>query len=126
MQPRAEGKRYFDNAELSACGRDDVEQDLETLHRKRRRKLLEAVAAEHEEAAHRIGDLDMQQLPGDVGRKHAAAEARAAEAAGVATADIAAADHKLGLPCLQNLEHLRQTGFVMLKIGVHHRDIRRG
>ena len=125
MLPRAERKRHLDHAEFSAGGRHDIEQDLEPLHRQRRRKLLEPFAPDHEEPAHRVGDFDMQQLLCDVGRKYAAAKARAPETPGVAATDITAADHEFGLPRLQQREHLWELCFVVLKIGVHHRDVGR-
>src|SRR5690349_18647116 len=56
MLPRAEGVGNLHRAQLAVCGGDDVEQDLEALRREVWRQLLEAVAADREEAAHGIGD----------------------------------------------------------------------
>lgn len=125
MQPRSERVGNFDHAQLAVRGRDDIEQDLEALHRQFRRKLLEAVAADHEEAAHRIGDLDAQQPLRQRGGEFAGATTLAIEAVGIAAVDIAAADHELRLAPLQQAEHLRQLRFVVLQVGVHHRDARR-
>ena len=101
MQARAEGVGNFDRAQLAARGRDDVEQDLEALRGKLRRQLLEAVAADHEEAAHGIGDLDAEHALGDFGRQRTGAGALLVETVGAAALDIAAADHEFGLAALQ-------------------------
>ena len=62
---------------------------------------LEAVGADHEEAAHGIGDGNAEHAPGDGGRKGAGARPALVETVGAAALDIAAADHELGLPALQ-------------------------
>ena len=121
MQPRAEGVGNFLDAQLAARGGDDIEQDLEALRRELRRQLLEAIAADHEEAAHGIGDLDPQHALGHFGGERAGAGALPVEAVGAAAFDVAAADHEIGLAALQQRQHLRQLGLVMLQVGVDHR-----
>ena len=123
MLARAEGEGNFDGPQLALRGGHDIEQDLEALGGELRRQLLEAVAADHEEAAHGIGDLDLQHAPGDFGCQRADAGALLVEAVGAAALDIAAADHEFRLTALQQGDHLRQLRFVVLQIGVHHRRI---
>lgn len=95
------------------------------MHRQLRRDLLEAIAADHEESAHRIGDLDAQQPLGNHGGEFAEPATLPIEAVRAAAFDIAAADHQFGLPALQQSEHLRQLRVVMLQVRIHDRDIRR-
>jgi hypothetical protein len=76
-------------------------------------------------AAHRIGNIDMQQLLCDRRREHAPPKARAVEITGVATADIATTDDKFSLLGLQQRKHLRKLRFVVLQISIHHRYERR-
>ena len=81
--------------------------------------------ADHEEAAHGIGDGNRERAPGDGSCKGAGARPAPVETVGAAAFDIAAADHELGLPALQQREHLRQLRLVMLQVGVHHGGIGR-
>ena len=125
MESRAERIGHLDGLQLATGGRDDVEQDLEALRRKRRRELLKAVAADHEKAAHGIGDLDAQHALCHFRRKGAGAGPVLIETIGAAALDIAAADHELGGAALQQRQHLWQLRLVMLKVGIHHRGIGR-
>ena len=118
---RAEGEGNFLDPQFAARGGDDIEQDLEALGGELRRQLLEAIAADHEEAAHGIGDLDPQHALGDFGGELAGACPLLVKTVGAAAFDIAAADHEIELAALQQRQHLRQLGFVMLQIGVDHR-----
>ena len=68
--------------------------------------------------------LTCSSAPCDFGRERAGAGALAIETGGAAAFDVAAADHELRLTALQQREHLRQLGFVMLQVGVHHRRVR--
>ena len=120
VQPCAERVWNFHGAQPAAGGRDDIEQDLEALGRKLRGQLFEAVAPDHEEAAHRVGDLDPQQPFCHPGGQRAGAGPLPVEAVGAAAFDIAAADHELGRAGLQQLKHLRQLGLVVLQVGVDH------
>ena len=123
MLARAEGEGNFDRPQLALRRGHDIEQDLEALGGELRRQLLEAVAADHEEAAHGIGDLDLQHAPGNLGCQRACTGALLVEAVGAAALDIAAADHEFRLTALQQGDHLRQLRFVVLQIGVHDRRI---
>lgn len=123
MLARTESVGNFDGAQLALRGRDDVEQDLEALGREFGRQLLEAIAANHEEAAHGIGDLDLQRPPGDLGCKLTGPCPLLVETVGATALDIAAADHEFRLAAPQQRDHLRQLGFVMLQIGVDHSRI---
>ncbi len=125
MQPRAEAVGNFLHPQRAARGGDDIEQYLEPLRRELRRQLLEAIAADHEEAAHRIGDLHPQHPLGNFGGERAGAGALLVEAVGAAALDIAAADHEIGRAGLQQRQHFRQLRLVMLQVGVDHGDIRR-
>ena len=121
MQPRAEGVGNFLDAKIAARGGDDIEQDLETLGRELRRQLLELVPADHEEAAHGIGDLDPQHAFCDFGGERAGAGALLVKTVGAAAFDIAAADHEIGLAALQQRQHFRKLRLVMLQVGVDDR-----
>ncbi|GCC47364.1 hypothetical protein chiPu_0031656, partial [Chiloscyllium punctatum] len=94
MLAGAESVGNLDGAQLALRRRDDVEQDLEALGRELRRELLEAVPADHEEAAHGIGDLDLQRAARDLGGEGAGAGALLVEAVGLVALDVAAADHE--------------------------------
>ena len=98
---RAERERHLDGAQLAFRGGDDVEQDLEALRGELRRQLFEAIPADHEEAAHGIGDLDPQHAFGHFSCKRTGAGALPVETVGAAAFDIAAADHEVGLASLQ-------------------------
>ena len=87
--------------------------------------MLEAVAADHEEAAHGILDLDPEHALGDFGRQLTGAGALLVETVGAAALDIAAADHEVEFATLQQLQHGRQLRLVMLQIGVDHGGARR-
>ena len=52
-----------------AAGGGDVEQDLESHRRQARRDFFQAVAAHHEEAAHRIAEIGAHQPVGQPGRQ---------------------------------------------------------
>ena len=125
MQPRAESEGNFLDPQRATRGGDDVEQDLESLRGELRRELLEAIAADHEEAAHRIGDSDPQHALCHFGGKRTGAGALPVETVGAAALDIAAADHKVEVTGLQQCQHPGELGFVMLQVGVDHRGIGR-
>jgi hypothetical protein len=107
MQPRTERVGNFLDAQIAARGGNDIKQDLEALRGELRRQLFEAIAANHEEAAHGIGDLDAQHSPGDFGGKGADAGPLLVETICAAARDIATADHKVGFSTLQQRQHLR-------------------
>ena len=121
MQPRAEGVGHLGDPQIAARRRHHVEQDLEALDRELRRQLFETIAADHEEAAHRVGDLDAQHALRDGGGELAGAEPLAVETVGAAAVDVAAADHQFGGARFDQAEHLRQLRFVMLQVAVDHR-----
>ena len=125
MQPRAEGKRNFLDPQFAARGGDDIEQDLEALRGELRRQLFEAIAADHEEAAHGIGDLDAQHALCHLGGELTGAGALLVETVGAAALDIAAADHEIGPAGLEQPQHFRQLRLVMLQVGVDHCGARR-
>ncbi len=83
-----------------------------------RGEFFEAIAPDHEEAAHGIGDLDLQHALGDSGREHTGAGPLAIETVRTAAFDIATADHEIELAALQEPEHLRQLRLVVLEVGV--------
>ncbi len=125
MQARAEHIRNFFCPQRAARSGDHIEQDLEALGREVRRELFELVAADHEEAAHRIGNLNAQQDPRQRGGELAEAEALLIETVSAAAVDIAAADHNISLAPLDQAEHLRQLRFVVLHIAVDDGGARR-
>ena len=106
VQPRTEPVGNFLDAQIAARGGDDIEQDLEALGGELRRQLFEAIPADHEEAAHGIGDLDPQHAFGDFSCKRADAGPLLVKTLGAAARDIAAADHEVGLSTLQQRQHL--------------------
>src|SRR4029077_4551686 len=120
VQARAERVGNFLDPQTAAGAGDDIEQNLETLRGKLRSQLLKAVPADHEEAAHGIGDLHAQQAPGGFGRERARPCPLLVEAFGAAALDVAAADHKIEVAALQEREHFRKLGLVVLQVGIYH------
>src|ERR1700687_3861459 len=114
MQPRAESVGNFPDAQIVARGGDDIEQDLEALRGELRRQLLEAIAANHEEAAHGIGDLDPQYASCDLGGELTGAGALLVKPVGAAAFDVAAADHEVGFARLGAPPAFSQARFVLL------------
>ena len=81
--------------------------------------------ADHEKAAHGIGDLDPQHAFCNLGGEHAGAGARLVETVGAAAFDITTADHEVALAGLQQGQHLRQLRLVVLQVGIDHRGVGR-
>ena len=123
VQPRAERVGDFLDAKRAVGGCHHIEQDLESLRRQLRREFLEALAADHEEAAHGIGNLDPQHTLGHLGRERAGASPLTVETIRAAALDVAAADHEIEFATLQQREHFRQLRLVVLQIGVDHRRV---
>src|SRR5205823_8961124 len=111
--------------QLATSGGDDVEQYLEALRRKLRRQLFEPVTADHEEAAHGIGDFDAEHALCNLGGKHAGAGALLVKAVGAAALNVTAANYQFRLPALREREHFWQLRLVMLQIGIDHGRIGR-
>ena len=90
------------------------------------RDLVEPVAAHHEKAGHGIGERRAHQPVGQPGRQPRNRAAAFGKAGGAAACDIAGARHQIGLAACEPGQHGGQHFFIMLQIGVDHRDIRRG
>lgn len=95
------------------------------MHRQLWCQLLEPVAADHEEAAHRIGDLDPEHLLRHLGRQRTGAGTLLVEAFALVALDVAAADDEVGLIACEQQQHLRQLCLVVLEVGVDHGGERR-
>ena len=107
----------------AAGGGDDVEQDLVALLGEPAHGAVEGGALQHEEAAHRIGQLAaLQHQAREPGRHQADATAPLVPIADPALGGIARADHDIGLVPAQDLQHRRELPLVVLQVGVHHRD----
>ena len=113
--PRRRGRR-----------REKVEQDLESLPGHTTQGGFEYLAAAHEEAAQRIGNISLANDAGEARRRPAYPHAAAVPSANPAARDIATADHQISRAAVEGFQHLRQQPLVMLQIGVHDGDIRRG
>src|SRR5258706_10356387 len=118
VQPRAEAVGNFLDPQIAVRGGDEIEQNLEALGGELRRQLFEAIPADHEEAAHWIGDLDPQHALGHFGCKRTGAGPLLVKTVGAAALDIAAAYHKVGFATLQQRQHDRQLRLVMLQVGI--------
>ena len=119
----AEGRWQLDRAQAAARRRQDVEQDLETLRRERRRDRLERIAPDHEMPAHRVGELDAEQETHHRIRSAADAGALLRKAGGGPAIEIAAGHRDIGASGAQGIQHGNEQPLVMLKVGVHHRDV---
>ena len=115
----------FDGAQTAATGRQDVEQDLEALRGQRRRQRFENIAPDHEMTAHRIGEIDPEHQTHQPVRPPADARTLLGKASRRAAVEIAAGDGEIGAPAAQAIEHANEQAFVMLQIGIHHRDVAR-
>ena len=62
----------------------------------------------------------------ELGRERARALALRRPVADAAAGDVTAADNDIAVPVAERGEHLRQDRFVVLQVGIHHRDIGRG
>ena len=120
MQTRAEAVGNFLHAQIAPRGGDEIEQDLETLRRELRGQFFEAVAPDHEKAAHGIGDPDPQHALCYFSCDRAGARALLIETLGAAAFDVTAAHHEVGSADIQQAEHFRQLGLVMLQVGIDH------
>ena len=120
--PRPEDIRDFDGLQPAARREHDIDQDLEALGRKTRRQSRDRLALEHEEAAHGIADGRPGDLAKEPGAELAQLLARRRQAdRGIGVGD-ARSDREIAAPLDESGVHLRQDGFVMLKIAVDHRD----
>ena len=87
-------------------------------------RVVEDLALQREETAHRIGDLSAddegREMSGDAaGERPPGRESTFA----AAVAHEPAADHDIGLVVLQLSHHGGEDGFVMLEVGIHDRDV---
>ena len=76
-----ETRRGLDDLQAAAGGQHDVDEDLEAVGRKPRREARDDLAANHEEAAHRIADRDPGHAAEEPGAEVAQLLARRREAA---------------------------------------------
>ncbi len=88
-----------------------------------RHRGLQGVAAYHEKAAHGVFEVHLQKQPGQLGRQVARLQPLRGPIAGAAAGHEAAADHQIQAVLAQGRQHVRQQGFVMLQVGVDHRDV---
>ena len=123
--PRPSRETSADLAHRQAArrGEQDVEQDLEALAGHVRRHRLEQRPAQHEIAAHRIGQLRAQHPAGQgdagVGQSEPPPVRKPRS---VASRGKAAGDHDVGAGLLQQRQHLRQPGLVVLQVAVDDGD----
>ena len=105
---------------------DDVEQNLEALPGQPAHARVERVCPDHEEPTHRIADL-LPAHDAAQARGHSTHESpRLVPLADRAALRIAGGDHQLRPLDLQGSQHCRDPAFVVLQIGVHHHEHRRG
>ena len=119
---RAEDVRDLDDFQAAAAGEDDVDENLEAVGRKPRREARDDLAADHEEAAHRIADRGAGQAPKEPGAEVAQLLARRREAARRRRVGDARADGQIAARGRERFVHFRQDRFVVLQIAVDHRD----
>ena len=113
----------LDDLQPPAGRQHDVDQDLEPVRRQARRKLRDRLAADHEEAAHRIADRHSRQQAEEPRAELAELLARRRQAARRGLVGDPRADRQLALARDQRGVHLRQDLFVVLQVAVDHRDV---
>ena len=98
---------------------EQVEQDLEADARHPGAHAVdEAVVPDHEEAAHRIVQLDLERPAAQARRRPADRGPRRAPGADGAVLDVATADDDVELAVGHQLDHARQQRLVVLVVGV--------
>ncbi len=117
--------RQLDNAQAAGCGRQNVEQNLETLRGNLRRQRLEGVAPDHEMTTHRIGEIDAEQTPHQHVGEMTGAGALFGKSGGGAAAEIAARHDEVASAATQPIAHGGKQFLVVLQVGIHDRDIAR-
>ena len=125
MQAGLEDVRHLANPERLGRRRKDVEENLEALVRKPRRELVDDIAADREEAAHRVGERRLEQPSARTRWRRGSRRAGPGSARPVVgRVDVAARHHHIGLPGAEDREHLPEAGLVVLQVGVDQRDDR--
>ena len=119
---RAKDVGRFDDLEAAAGGQHDIDEDLEAVGRKPRREPRDDVAADHEEAAHRIADRDPGHAAEEPGAEVAELLARRRQAARRRLVGDARADREIAAARRERFVHFRQDRFVVLQVAVDHRD----
>src|SRR6266404_7747362 len=87
--------------------REKIKQNLEALPRQPPHRRLECLAADHEEAAHRVGDVGLADDAADAGGELADADPPAAQLAEIAARRVPASDREVVGAGAQRLEHAR-------------------
>ena len=125
MQPLAEAQRHLGKSERPGGGREQVEQDLEPLAGQRAHRRGKGVALDHEEPAHGVGQIGLDDEPAQPAGDIADDNPRALPIADAAGISVAAGDDDIEALRPDLRQHLRQQRFVVLKIAVHDSNIRR-
>ena len=123
VQTFAKHEWQFGDPQAAMRRRHDVEQDLEPLRRQPRRQRLEAVAPHHEEAAHRVAEIDAEEASRERARPAARAFTVGGQARGGTAGEISAGDDEIDVASAQAVEHGDEQCLVVLQVGVHHGDI---
>ena len=90
-------------------------------------RLLERLAPERKKAAHWISDRNLHYRTPNTSGEIAQPRAVTVPGANAPLLDIATADHRIDHRlALQRIKHAWQQPLVMLEVGVHYRDVRRG
>jgi hypothetical protein len=82
-------------------------------------------AAAHEKAAQRVGNIGLADKVRETRRDPAYADAAATPIAETPASHIAAPDYQIDGAALERLQHARQQPLIVLKIGIHYRDVGR-
>ena len=106
--PLAEHIGRLDDLQLAGRGEDEVDEDLEAVRRQTRREPGDDLAPRHEEAAHRVGDVDAGDAAKEPGAEIAELLARRREAAGRRFVGDARADGEVAFARGERRVHFRQ------------------
>ena len=103
----------------------DIQQDLVAGAGQAPDRRVEGVPLQHEEAAHRVGDLGAQHEARQPRGHIADQPPRLAPVAGAACPRVARADHDIAVGLTEPPQHLGELALVVLQVGVHDGDIGR-
>ena len=107
---------------LAVHRQEEVQKDLEALAGKVLHGTLQECPLEHEKTAHRVGEFGLGQPVGNTGGKAADGDPGRRQVAGAALGHVAAVRNQLDVAFLQEFQHRREPGLVVLHIRVDHRD----
>src|SRR5215471_13952863 len=125
MLPPPEAVGQFAYPYRFGRGREEIQQHFEPLPGHPAQRVLEHVASAHEEAAQQVCDICFADEARQPSSEPAEPHTAATPVAKPSPRGIAAADYQIDDASLEEPQHLEQQPLVVLKIAVHHGNIRR-